>query len=288
MVSKGKRSKGIRLPDFVELKSGKSRAGEVQCIRIISRDASAKHPAQGFIYFPAALVDNKKGAEYTLGVKYGTNTAWINFVAEYTEYAVSKWKDIQGARLWLRTQRRKFIKLVQSLWKFRGGNDVPANRVWAIRPSTLPPDPEYIKKKHFPARSANDPGYGLYCTKPGQHLIWYDGPTTIRKPPPPTDLESEYMASIIDTDDIIVPSQDAFDTWALHHSFLVGHKRIRLDPTHEPCCMKDDTGEYRPCLKPLRDAKKDEEFCFDYGKHLEGAKDVATAEDLLLLANNNR
>ena len=282
MVNKGIRSKhSIRLPDFVELRSKSSRTGQVQCVRIMKRAESAKHPAQCLLYFPAVLVGNKKGAEYTLGVKYGTNSAWINFVSEYVEYALSKWQNYAEARDWLANQRKTFIKHVQALWQFRGGNDVPVDRFWRIGPSTLPVDQEYIDKGYFKTKSTRtDKGYGLFCRKPGKYLIVYEGPTTCQKSTPPTDLESEYMAGILESDDIMVPTPEALETWALHHSFLVGHKRLELDPTHEPCCVKDSSGKYRPCLQPRRVAKKNEEFCFDYGKHLEGAKDVATTEEL--------
>ena len=129
MVSRGIRSVYVvRLPDFAEFKSGKSRSGEVQCIRIIKRDKSTKDPPQCFLYFPAKLVGKSKGTEYTLGVKYGTNPAWIKFVLEYVEYAVSKWANFEDARAWFVKERKSFVKLVKALWQFRGGNDVPANR----------------------------------------------------------------------------------------------------------------------------------------------------------------
>jgi len=40
------------------------------------------------------------------------------------------------------------------------------------------------------------------------------------------------MASIIDSDDVVVPTPEALSAWVLHFSFLVGHKRTELDPTH--------------------------------------------------------
>lgn len=57
MVNKDKR-KGtyiIPLSNFEDLKSNKSRTGEVQALRIMKRTVGTKYPAQGFLYFPGAL-----------------------------------------------------------------------------------------------------------------------------------------------------------------------------------------------------------------------------------------
>ena len=111
MVSKdkGKGAYIIPLPDFEDLKSSKSRTGELQALRmIVKRAAGTKHPAQGFLYFPGALVCNKKGREYTLGTRFGTNVEWIKFVFEYVKYAVNKFDTFMDARSWFENERKRF------------------------------------------------------------------------------------------------------------------------------------------------------------------------------------
>ena len=245
-------------------------------MRIIKRAAGTKHPAQGFLYFPGALVNRQKGREYTLGTRYGTNVEWIKFVFEYVRYAVSKFDTYMDARAWFENERKRFFKGVQALWAHRGGNDVPAARFWEIKRSTLPEDPEYTKKGWFPP---GGPGFGVWCTKTGSHTIWYDGPpfVTVTKSDTPTELEARFLAKYIDSDKYVVPTPESFSSKAIHYSFIVNHKRDQFNPTHEPCCMDDGSGTVRPCLKPLRVAKAGEEFCFDY--KLDSAEYQPTVED---------
>ena len=57
---------------------------------------------------------------------------------------------------------------------------------------------------------------------------------------------------------------------------MVNHRPNKKDPTHyfDQC-----NSRHLPCLVPLRDAEKDEEYTFDYNQRKPGAKDVATVPD---------
>lgn len=271
----------VRLPDFMELKSKMARNGEVQAIRIISREASRKHKAAGYLYLPATLVGNNKGAEYTLGVRYGSNKDWIRFVWEYVSYAVSKWKTFDDARSWVTKQRKTFITIMQQLWEFEGDKDKVAGRVWRIGPSQVKPNLKYVKEKRFPAEAVTDSGFGLFCVKENADLtLWCDGPVsaTSRKDDPPNGLEVYYMVSIAGSDVIVVPTPKAFACWAIHHPFLVQHSED--NPTHTACSKKNDMGKWYPCLTQHRPVSVGEEYTFNYGKDDATAHNIRRALDI--------
>ena len=149
------------------------------------------------------------------------------------------------------------------------------DKVWCVQKSTLPIDHEFIERNHFPQEAATDPGMGLYCTSPGEHWFVFDGPpsvvmTTNKKP---TKLQGYYMA-LVDKEagTRVMPTPVAFKTWAIQHTFIIGHLREKYGkPTHAPDFIRG-----KACLRPIRRVEVGEEYSFEYGYIKPGVKDVET------------
>ena len=103
------------MPNFPELRTSKSKDGEVQVLRITTRKKINRNKASGILWVPVALIGNAKGRDYTLDTDYGISAAWINFFTEYMEYAVSKWESFRYVRRWILQDHAAFIKGVQQL-----------------------------------------------------------------------------------------------------------------------------------------------------------------------------
>ena len=278
LVFKGKKSvHDIRVPFFNQMRTGKTKANEVQCIRILAREHKlTRNKPTAYVYIPGVmLIGTEKAKEVTLGAKYGLHSGWLTFVAEYLQYAVSKWQSFEDLSKWCNEHCKDFIQLLQKLWEHRGGNK-GTEKFWSIRPSKLPVDEQYVKEGWFPAWAANDRGFGLWCNKTGKYPIPYDAIKDITAPSRRMTHQQGYYGAVIDSEKGVhmVPSMQCFVTCAIHHTFLVGHFRDDgkdRRPTHE-LSLKDGI----PTLLPIRVSNKGEEFCFDYGYHNPGVKDVPT------------
>lgn len=276
LVSAGQRATySVCLPDFPELRTAKSKAAEVQAIRIGSRvNIHNRNAPMSYIYLPGALLKKPKGQQFSLGARHGTNAAWVKFVWEYIVYIVSKWKTFSQAATWVNHHRKNFIAFVQALWELRGGNHVPVSRNWVIKRSTLPPDMEYVKKGWFPKEAAHDPGMGLWCTKAGMHTFEYsvvDGISEVVDCDSMTHMQGFYGANLdAEGNNLVVPTQASFDSGVLVHTFVVGHRRE--NPTHKAVYTTDG----RALLVPARPSVKGEEYCFNYKYHTPGARDYTT------------
>ena len=263
------------LPDFHELWTSKSACGKVQSIRIRLTKATKKDKAAAHLYFPGAFFSRSQGKLYSLGAENGVNLHWVRFVSEYMRYCIYQWKSFDDAKTWIMQYKMMFVDFVQKLWKFGGGNAKPVNEFWSIRPSTLPVDQEYVGKGWFPASAQNEPGYGLWCTKPGALItIKFTGPVGIteRTKGIMTVMQGYYSAKIDNTAQV-VPNVNCFKCGVMHHAFLVGHRREKDDPTHRGAVI-----DGVPCLIPLRPARL-EEICFDYGYHLSDVEDIMPIPD---------
>ena len=263
----------IPLPDFPELQTSKSKTGEVQAIRIRVTKATAKNKAAAHLYLPGALFNPAKGKRFSLGTEHGINPNWVRFVTEHLSYCVHRWKSFDDVQRWVQQYKTMFVSFVQKLWKFEGGNAKPVNKYWSIRPSSLPVDQEYVEKGWF--QPSADPGYGLWCTEPDTMLtIWFTGPEGITVRNEGTMYYTQgFYAADIDDHSQIVPDMNCFKCCVLHHSFLVGHRRVEKNPTHYGVVINGV-----PCLKPRRPCQI-EEICFDYGYHLSGVKTHTTKPD---------
>ena len=278
LVSVGRNTMwSIPLPDFRELRTNKSKLGAVQVIRVGKRlNAMSRNAPITYLYLPGPLLRSGKGAEFSFGTLHGINKEWMKFIAEYTKYAVSKWESFQKARSWTLNHLNTFLTLVQKLWSAEGANVGGCYRSYEIRPSTLPIDEEYVREGWFPPSAGSDPGFGLWCTKAGEHTFVYnvDGVTEIVDCESMTDRQGHYGANVDgDGKQCVVPTLDAFNSRAIPHAFLVQH--CRQNPTHKAVYEEESR---RALLLPIRPAKVGEEYCFDYKYHTAGAKDYVTKQ----------
>ena len=265
----------IPVPDFPQLWTTHSRYGKVHAIRVRLSKHTKKDKAAAHLYFPRTFFGNQQSKRISLGTENGVNPDWVRFVVEYMSYCVNKWKTFDDAKTWIIQYKMMFVDFVQKLWRLGGGNVKPVNQCWSLRPSTLPVDQEYVDKGWFPVSARNDTGYGLWCTKPGTRLtikFTVRGGITERTEGVMTAMQACYAMDIAETVQI-VPHVDCFKCWVMHHGFLVGHRRLKDNPTHYAAVV-----DGVPCLLPRRPAQA-EEICFDYGYHLSSAKNFTPIPD---------
>ena len=270
----------VLLPDFEQLKSDRGAKFYARHqICIYGRQNKSVNKPAAYMSVPKALCETRT-REFSLGYEYGANPAWIRFVAEYVQYAVYKHNTFIKMKHLFNPLRKRFINALQDLWEFNGGNKMPIDRFWRIAPSELPVDKEYIEKGYFPPEAMTDPGYGIWCTKPGMHTIYFDGPKGLtEKTSKPTKMQGYYIAKIPAPDkkkEHFAPTPFALWIWVLPFSFIIGHKRKHLKPTHTAdYCNFEEC----PCLRPLYPLKGGEEICFDYGYTNPDSEEVVTVPD---------
>ena len=91
----------VPLPDFPELRTGKSKLGQVQAIRVGFRlNHGSRNKSIAYVYLPGALLRKEKGKQFSLGTGNGPHHGWMSFVWEYLSYTVSKWSTFEEAREW--------------------------------------------------------------------------------------------------------------------------------------------------------------------------------------------
>ena len=135
----------VPLPNFVELRTKKSRFDTVQAIRIVQRlNRTTRNAPTAYLYLPRPLVRDSSGAQFSLGTTNGVNPKWMEFVEMYLRYVVGRWKTFQEARNWTLNHIHNFITLINKLWSTAGGTVGANYRVW----DTLPVDKEYIRKQY--------------------------------------------------------------------------------------------------------------------------------------------
>ena len=271
----------VGLPDFPELRTAKSKLGEVQAIRIGSRrNRTNRNLPHAYLYLPGPLIRAAKGKQVSLGTKYGVNVAWIQFVHEYVTSVVSKWTTIEKARAWVDHQVRTFVQHLQHLWGTMGGNVVPVTKPWSIKPSKLPIDREYVDKGWFPPEAATDPGMGLWCERAGLHKFEYLVTGDLVEVVPSDGMTKTQGYYGIDANEDktkkIVPTVAALHSGVLYHTFYVGHRRA--NPTHKAVYTDDGKALLVPHPEHGPTAAG-EEFCFDYGCHKKDVQDNVTLPD---------
>ena len=249
-------------------------------MRIYPRLFTCGRSSSGILTIPKELapVSSSSGKrhcmEYTLGTEFGTNPEWLKFVAQYVTYAASKWTSLKSARHWVKEHRSIFLDCLKKMFwrrreRYRLRTDVTNVEpiFWRIGKSEAPPDEKYIAAFKCGLSWGFDPnaspGMGLWCTRKGQHKIFFDGPlgvTMERVSPPIRKTQASYIAGILDSPDSYTPTLDSIKIGTVNTGFIVQHNRI--NPTHEAAF---DTELKRPVLVPLVETLPGQEFTFDYG-----------------------
>ena len=123
------------------------------------------------VWIPTKLVPDSK--EFSMGVRFGVNKIWKQYVLEYLKYAVSKWNTKSVASKWYRKCRQDFVEFTNSLFDERGFGRIPATRPWRLGPSQVPDNErfdKYIRKGWFTNAGAGK-GYGVYANHSGRHCL---------------------------------------------------------------------------------------------------------------------
>ena len=223
--------------------------------------------AQVIVWIPRHIYGTsvKKGKEMTMGFQFGDCKRWLDFIVEYIKYAVHKCKTRTSLRNWAHNQFRSFKELVNMMYKF-GGYHLPRAppRTFRIAKSTIKPDPSIGDIKNS--------GFGLFCTVRGWHTFTFDcseprvAHMVDKRTTLLTRLQKTYQAVGSKTDPqsliVWVPSKEALKCCAVQCVYLIQHRDV--NPTH----ILDFDEEDNTILRPRREAKPPEEYCFDYGwKH---------------------
>lgn len=261
-------------------------------MRIYPRLFTCRRSPSGILSIPKELASVRSSSgkrhcmEYTLGTEFGTNPEWFKFVAQYLTYAASKWTSLKSARHWVKEQRSIFLDCLKKMfwrryerYKLRPDVKEVESIFWRIAKSEAPPDEKYIAAFKCGLSWGFDPtappGMGLWCTRKGQHKIFFDGPlgvTMERVSPPIRKTQASYIAGILGSPDSYTPTLDSIKIGTVNMGFIVQHNRI--NPTHEPAFDNDLN---RPVLVPLVETLPGQEFTFDYGWHL--GEEIAERED---------
>ena len=276
--AKKKTTHSIPIPAFEELLDGHVIDLSI-ALRVYPRvhPASSKRRPSGILMIPKRLSATGDWGEYSLGTEFGVDPEWLKFVAEYVGYAALRWSSLRVAKRWCKDKRFSFLQCLKQMWAHEHV-DQPEGRFWCIGPSKVPNEQNYINAFKLGLSWGFDPeasaGSGLWCTKKGQHKIYFGGPPSVsaRFKPPIKKSQTGYITAIPRSDEVFSPTVQALQLGAVHHGFIVQHSR--KDPTHEDAY---DVELDQPVLVPLRDVEVEEEFTFDYG--MDAGQDVASEED---------
>ena len=231
--------------------------------------------------------------EYSMGVQFGNNKRWIEFVGEYVNYAVSKWQTLETATNWATNCFKDFREFVNVLFDKGGYHNVSVKRVWRLAPSTMETDPVYntLGNKGDPDfaefKDGSNPGFGIFCTVRGRHTFDWAFPNDARinyiankKTEHLTDLQKKYQATACreDLNLVWVPTTAALKCGAVPVQYVMNHSR--KDPTHD-LAPHDITGG--TVLMPLegRESVPKEEYRFHY--RLLKSKDDTEVQNRVLL-----
>ena len=234
---------------------------------------TASRRRDGFMIIPESLVKVKNRKR----VKVGQLSAdWLTFLGERLQYVVDRWTTVEDARKWCQRFPGRFVKLARVYF-----DDMRSKReckFWEIKKSTIPVDQMYIKKEYFPKDAK--PGSGLFCTKTGEHKIYFGGQllgiterilrsATVRV----TKVQGCYQVQVDNKDPnpVDVPTTESTECGVVHHGFIVNHREN--NPTHS---LTIEKRKRIACLVPIRVTKVGEEFCFNYRYEL--SRDVPTTE----------
>ena len=276
--AKKKDTHSIPIPAFEELLDGHVIDLSI-ALRVYPRvhPASSKRRPSGILMIPKRLSATGDWGEYSLGTEFGVDPEWLKFVAEYVGYAALRWTSLRVAKRWCDEKRSIFIQCLKQMWAHEHAGD-EEGRFWRIGPSNVPTDPKYINAFKLGLSWGFNPeasaGSGLFCTKKGEHKIFFGGPPQVsaRFAPPIKKSQSGYIAAIPSSEEVFSPTVLGLQVGAVHHGFIVQHSRT--NPTHEAAY---DVEFDQPVLVPLRDVEVGEEFTFDYG--MDKGEDVASEED---------
>lgn len=97
-TARGPRTRTIQVPPAI-----KHLFGQAAALRVYAREAreSARRVKANVIVWIPPCDKTKRGKEISMGVRYGIQKPWMDFVADYVAYAASKWKTATQLQNWL-------------------------------------------------------------------------------------------------------------------------------------------------------------------------------------------
>ena len=207
--------------------------------------------------------DASRAKTFNMGVRFGVNKRWMEFIAQYLLYVVGSrlFVTVSRAKKWCQTAMGSFVELVNLVWADRGGNESPP-RTWFIQRSQVPVDMMYVRNGWFKGKTR---GMGLFTRVKGKHKYVFGGPDRVtrivdKRKTKLTKLEKWYQAKVdpLDKNDHIVaiPTKEALGCGVIAVAFIVNHNR--KNPTHR---LRDESG---PTLSTQKDQEVNTEVCFDY------------------------